>query len=282
MARGNHEDFLLTANYGFLREVQTKYGRETAPLSIWRMYDFLPVVIYAGVGNDFIQCNHGGMEPGFDPRPLLNARGAQRFQMLGELARARFLEEHPGWVDKSDKQVQQLLDTKLKDFRPRSPTDPATIGFMWSDYAVFGDDPGLSYDPNRRAFVFGRSATRYLLGFASGGRAKLRSVFRAHQHSSVPNAMMNRLIASQGGFRHWQTSDGRRASATPRAELKQIIETERKRSVPDKSVWTFNVAPDSVYGVGNSYAFDTIGILHTAQLFADWRLEIVNVPVAVD
>ena len=282
MARGNHEDFLLTANYGFLREVQSKYGRETAPLSIWRMYDFLPVVIYAGVGNDFVQCNHGGMEPGYDPQQLLNARGEQRFQMLGDLARAQFLDEHPGWVGRSDKQVQELLDNKFKDFRPRSPTDPSTIGFMWSDYAVFQDDPGLSYDNNRRAFVFGQSATRYLLGVASGGRAKLRSVFRAHQHSSVPNAMMNRLIASRGGFRHWQSTDGRRAAKTSRQELQTLVETDRKRAVPDRSVWTFNVAPDSVYGVGNSYAFDTIGILHTSQAFADWRLEIVNVPVAVD
>lgn len=282
MSRGNHEDFLLTANYGFLREVQTKYGRETAPLSIWRMYDFLPVVIYAGVGTDFVQCNHGGMEPGFDPRKLLNAAGEQRFQMLGELARARFLKEHPGWVDTSDTQVKELLDTKLQDFRPRSPTDPATIGFMWSDYAVFADDPALSYDRNRRAFVFGRSATRYLMGQASGGQAKLRAVFRAHQHSSVPNAMMNRLVASRGGFRHWQQSDGRRRSATRGAELKSVIETQSKRAVPDRSVWTFNVAPDSVYGVGNSYAFDTIGILHTAESFRDWRLEMVNVPVTVD
>ena len=42
------------------------------------------------------------------------------------------------------------------------------------------------------------------------------------------------------------------------------------------------MAPDSVYGVGNSYAFDTIGILHTGKSFGDWRLEVVNVPVKVD
>ncbi len=280
--RGNHEDFQLTARYGFLQEVQSKYGRDTMPLSIWRMYDFLPVVIFAGVGSDFVQCNHGGMEPGYDPRPLLNASGEQRFQMLGELARARFLADHPEWVDTSDSKLKSLLDTKLKDFRPRSPTDPATIGFMWSDYAVFGDDPDLSYDRRRGALVFGRSATASLLGYASSGRAKLRAVFRAHQHSSVPNPMMNRLIASNGSFRHWQATDGKARATSSRADLKSIIETDRKRPIPDRSVWTFNVAPDSVYGVGNSYAFDTIGILHTGKSFGDWRLEVVNVPVKVD
>ena len=55
-----------------------------------------------------------------------------------------------------------------------------------------------------------------------------------------------------------------------------------KRTILDRSGWTFNVAPDSVYGVGNSYAFDTIGFLHTGKSFRDWRLEVVNVPVTVD
>lgn len=282
LARGNHEDFRLTANYGFLREVQTKYGRDVTPLSIWRMYDFLPVVIYAGVGNDFVQCNHGGMEPGYDPRPLLNARGPLRFQMLGELTRANFLAAHPGWVDRSDEKLKELLALRLKNFRPRSPTSPATIGFMWSDYSVFGDDPSLAYDPRRGALVYGQTATRYLLANASIGRAKLRAVFRAHQHSSRPNAMMNRLLASNGGFRHWQANDGTRHARMSRADLRSIVDTEPKRSVPEGSVWTFNVAPDSVYGVGNSYTFDTIGVLHTSKLFPDWRLEIVNVPVAVE
>lgn len=282
LARGNHEDFRLTANYGFLDEVRAKYGRSTTPLSIWRMYDFLPVVIYAGVGSDFVQCNHGGMEPGYDPRQLLNSSGQQRFQMLGELARARFLAEHPDWVDTSNKQLKELVDTKLQDFRPRSPTSPATIGFMWSDYSVFANDPALGFDPRRGALVYGRSATSYLLGHASSGRAKLRAVFRAHQHSRRPNALMNRLIASNGSFRHWQVTDDRRRAGASRADLKAVIDTNRKRLIPDRSVWTFNVAPDSVYGVGNSYAFDTIGILHTGKSFVDWRLEVVNVPVKVD
>jgi len=153
---------------------------------------------------------------------------------------------------------------------------------MWSDYSVFANDPALSYDPRRGAFVFGQSSTSFLLGHASAGRAKLRAVFRAHQHSSVPNAMMNRLIASNGSFRHWQATDDRRRAGASREDLKSVVETGRERPVPDRSVWTLNVAPDSVYGVGNSYAFDTIGILHTGKSFPDWRLEVVNVPVPVD
>ena len=94
--------------------------------------------------------------------------------------------------------------------------------------------------------------------------------------------MMNRLVASHGSFRHWQATDGRRRADACQAELTSVVETDRTRPIPDRSVWTFNVAPDSVYGVGNSYAFDTIGILHTGKSFRDWRLEVVNVPVKVD
>ena len=38
----------------------------------------------------------------------------------------------------------------------------------------------------------------------------------------------------------------------------------------------FNVAPDSYYGVGNAYKFDTYGILMTANKFVDWNLRVVN------
>ena len=282
MARGNHEDFLLTANYGFLHEVRAKYGADTNPLPIWRMFDFLPVVIYVGVGTDYVQCNHGGMEPGYDPLELLNAPGAGRYQLLGEITRRGFQQSHPKWVSPVDTRTRQLLAARMRDFRPQTPTSPQSIGFMWSDYSLFKDDPALGYNPNRMAFVFGESTTSYLLRTASRGRAQLHAVFRAHQHSSAPNPMMNRLVVSRGAFRHWQPGDSSRQANAQGAILKGLVETGRVRRVPEGSVWTWNVAPDSVYGRGNGYTFDTIGILKTAAAFSQWNLEVVNIPVKVD
>jgi len=46
-------------------------------------------------------------------------------------------------------------------------------------------------------------------------------------------------------------------------------------------VWTFNVAPDSYYGKGNSYKFDTYGVLTTGAAFADWKLRVVHQVVPV-
>src|SRR5207302_863489 len=70
LLRGNHEDVAMPSRYGFLREGREKYGGEFDIQKVMRAYDFLPVVLYLGSGEDFVQCNHGGLEPGFDPHGL--------------------------------------------------------------------------------------------------------------------------------------------------------------------------------------------------------------------
>lgn len=281
LARGNHEDFKMTATYGFLREGQMKYGRAFNPLAIWRIYDFLPIVIYLGVGNDYVQCNHGGMEPGYDPQSLLSAPGDVRYELLGVLKQKTFARQHPAWLEQADAETKQMAEAKLGDFQPRSPVEPATIGFMWNDFSVFEDDPTLAFNPSRLAFIHGAASTRFLLQQASSPGAHLRAVFRAHQHSSIPNPAMNRLIVSKGALRHWQDTDSLAKAQANKQELQRIIETSLRRTIPEGSVWTFNVSPDSVYGNGNDYAFDTMGILETADSFEKWRLQVVNVPVSV-
>lgn len=279
MVRGNHEDFKMTASYGFLNEVQSKYGPNVVPFSIWRMYDFLPVVIYLGAGENYIQCNHGGMEPGFSPRKLLAAKTTSAFQLLGALNQKTFAGENPGWLRGANSETRRMAAANLDDFIPQSPTSPDTIGFMWNDYMVFRDEQPLGYDSNRLAFVHGQGSTQYLLKHASSKDATLQAVFRAHQHSSVANPMMNRLLASNGVFRHWQSKDSASQADTDMTLLEKVVETNGVRSIPKGSVWTFNVAPDSVYGIRLGYSFDAFGILKTADKFADWKLQVVNVKV---
>src|SRR5262249_53407060 len=50
-ARGNHEDFNIAARYGFLAELQAKYGQEANITKVMRSYDLMPVVIYLGNGS---------------------------------------------------------------------------------------------------------------------------------------------------------------------------------------------------------------------------------------
>jgi hypothetical protein len=91
---------------------------------------------------------------------------------------------------------------------------------------------------------------------------------------------MRRIIASRGVFRHWQDADSDALAEAPIDQLSKVLDHAESRSVPPGSVWTFNVAPDSVYGENCNYDFDTFGLLKVARDFSDWRLQVVNVPVS--
>jgi hypothetical protein len=278
LLRGNHEEISIAARYGFLSEGGIKYGSAFDAQKVTRAYDFLPVVLYIGTAGNFIQCQHGGMEPGFDPRGLLDFPGDIAFQFLGDLNQRRFLEAHPEWILPWTGASRSLVQKTLRDFRPEDPISPTVLGFMWNDFSVLANEPEFSIFPGR-AYVYGPQATRFLLERARTERSAVQAVFRGHQQSPRPDPMMNRLLASHGIFRHWQDAESVLESGSSIDLLAKHLETEAIRAVPPGSVWTFNVAPDSVYGEGNHYTFDSFGILNTARDFADWRLRVVNLEV---
>lgn len=278
LGRGNHEEIGLVSRYGFLAEGRAKYGAEFNAAKLLRAYDLLPVVTYVGTGTDYVQLCHGGMEPGFSPGPLLAAAGPDRFQLLGALRQKAFLRADPDWL-KSDPASAALAVRSFQDFTPETPTGPSTIGFMWNDFTVFRDEPAFGQDPTR-AFVYGQAAVRHLLRAAGSDGTSLHAVIRAHQHSSAPNPMMDRLLAGRGLFRHWQETDSSAARDADAAALKTRLDTASSRAVPDGSVWTLNVVPDSVYGVGVGFNFASFAVLRLGPSFADWRIgvETVDVP----
>jgi len=278
LARGNHEEVGLQARYGFLEEGRGKYGAAFDARKVERAYDFLPVVIYAGAGENFIQCNHGGMEPGFSPHGLLDAPGPFSFQFLGTLKQKQFLAGHPDWLAGADEKSREAAAESLRDFRPDSPISPTVLGFMWNDFAVLANEPLFVFDPNR-AFVYGARSTQFLLHCAGTNTKHVRAVFRGHQQSSAVNPMMRRLVASNGVFRHWQAADAPALLHASVSELAKVLERAEFRPIPPGSVWTFNVSPDSVYGAGCGFTFDSFGILKVAGNFSDWRLQVVNLPV---
>ncbi len=276
LVRGNHEEAAMQSRYGFFLEGQGKYGREFNALKVGRASDFFPVVVYVGAGTNFIQCNHGGLEPGFAPRALLASSVSPGFQFLGTLHQQRFLAEN---LDSfGDAETKALARAALRDFQPLAPTDPDVLGFMWNDFTVQRSEPEFVRDPGRGQ-VYGARATAAVLRHASGPGREVRAVFRAHQHSTVPNPMMRRLVASRGVFRHWQTGDVPSLIDAPVTQLRGVLEQDETRSVPANSVWTFNVGVDSVYGTGNQFDFDSFALLRLAPEFSAWKLRVVNVPV---
>lgn len=275
LARGNHEDFNLTARYGFLGELRYKFGQAANITKLMRAYDLLPVVIYVGDGRNFVQMNHGGMEPGYDPRGLLAADGDVRYQLLGRLRQQAYHAAHPGWLGK-DPAVLAEAAAHLRDFTPESPTAPRPLGFMWNDFTVFADEPALGYE---RSLVFGAGPTRHLLAQASTDKVRVRAVVRAHQHSYEPNPLMRRLVAHDGIFRHWPGDETSANADDSVAQIRGRTRPEAERPIPDGSVWTFNVAPDSVYGVGCGFDFVTVGLLSVAPDFNKWRMKVLRLQV---
>lgn len=276
LARGNHEDLSLQLRYGYFQEGRAKYGSAFNLGKVARCYDFLPVVIYLESGGNVIQCNHGGLEPGFDPRSLISAGEKKTFQLIGSIRQQDFLSANPLWPGESDRSARDLARRSLRNFEPEEPTAPSVLGFMWNDFTILSGEAQFTVDP-ARAFIFGQRATEQILTAGSTRDFKLQAVFRAHQHSSVLNPMMRRLVASRGVHRHWQSTDSPALlNATP-SDLAERLERGTERPVRSGSVWTFNVGPDSAYGEGCGFSFDSFGILKTASDFSDWRIRIVNV-----
>jgi hypothetical protein len=278
MVRGNHEDISLAARYGFLAEGRSKYGAGFDGRKICRAYDFLPTAIYLGSGTNFTQCCHGGMEPGYSAATLLGAPGNNRYQLLGALNQKQLLHNQAKRFDFLDGRSKSAAERYWLDFTPLSPITPTPIGFMWNDFSQIRGEAQLEVDPGR-ALVFGDRLTQTLLDLAGDQTNRVRAVFRAHQHSSVPNPMMRRLVASQGLFRHWQSTDAPELMKAPESVLSQKLDRAAERTVGDSAVWTFNVSPDSHYGVGNNFDFDTYAILTVQPDFKDWRLKVMNLPM---
>ena len=276
IARGNHEDFEMVSSYGFLDELRGKYGEDVNVTKLMRAYDLLPVVVYLGTGKDFVQVNHGGMEPGFDPRPLLAAPGNMRYKLLGDLKQKSYAQTRPGWLG-NDPAVGELAAAHLDDFTPQSSSSPRMIGFMWNDFTVFRDEPQLGYV---RSLVYGPLPTRQILADASTERIRVRGVIRAHQHSGVLNPMMSRLIACGGVFCHWQPNEDSSQAHQSVDEIRNSLKpTATPQPLTEGSVWTLNVSPDSVYGVGCGYDFTAAALLNLAPEFIDWRISPLTVDV---
>jgi hypothetical protein len=147
---------------------------------------------------------------------------------------------------------------------------------MWNDFTVFSGETAFANNPER-ASIYGKAAVTHILQTQSAPTTRVHGVIRAHQHSGVPNPIMRRLMASRGAFRHWQETA---EPAGDRFEASNL-ETGASRPIPEGSVWTLNVSPDSVYGHGNGFTFATVVILQTAPAFADWRLSVDTVDVPV-
>ena len=266
MVRGNHEDPRISNRYGFKDELIDTFGEDEEKYNqIYRLYNFLPIALYVGSNNNYLQCCHGGLEHGYKPQALLNGTG--KFNLLGELQRANF-EKHLDChchKDHTNCDGPWKKDrAAFKNFTPTSPTNSGhNIGFMWFDFIKSGQSIWTN-----RGLTANENLTQEVLAYQSEGSAKkVRGIIRAHQHDtdreeSDPTNLMSELVASNGVYKLWRP-----------------IETNKKRSLTDGIAWTFNVAPDSIYGKDAHFGFAAYAVLSMANEYKDWKLKVHNVQI---
>ena len=74
LMRGNHEERGLSSDV-FRKELKEKFGSKGEAIfdEMCHLYEFLPLAIYVGCNDNFIQCCHGGIEPSYDFNALRNS-----------------------------------------------------------------------------------------------------------------------------------------------------------------------------------------------------------------
>lgn len=257
MVRGNHEDLQLNDRYGFTQELNAKCNSKECIKLCARFYELLPVVLYMGTNGNYVQCCHGGIEIGFNPRLLLGSSHQRCFQAISNFARGDAVE-----------QLSKKQFGKHKHYFTNTREVSTTNGFMWNDFLVDAHEQEQVQLSSRdgyagRIFNFGKEPTHEILNYFSGPEYKLRSIFRAHQHSC--SSMRNRML-NLDDFGH----------NDDKGIAKLWIGSEKHKKQPGLlqgiDVVTFWVAPNTGYKTKNH----SFGLLSLTKKYKDWRLQVVT------
>ena len=262
LVRGNHEDCKIASRFGFWSEIQKKLGDRLSGKvleAITKMYELLPAVLYVG-NQDFIQCCHGGLEVGYQPTQLLDAV-EEKYELIEWLMREQFFSNRCPMAKKLMPRAasqEEFQDIKLTgpSMEYKSPGYFTNLGFMWGDFQVDSNAPSIH--TSGRGISASKALTETCLPALD---SRVKSIFRAHQHSSELNSMMQGLVSSKGIFKLWHPYD-----------------MGKKRVLTKGSVFTFNVSPDSQYGVRCGYGFMTYGqLVAKSGSIENWDLFVHNI-----
>lgn len=259
--RGNHEDIKqhlreATDNQGFPNEIEKKYTDDVQRKSILETasywYSRLPVALYLGSGTDlktdFVQLSHGGIEPGFDPRPLFAFADHQdgvRYQAIT-------------CTDKLKRRAGAIRSQLFK--LSTEPTIPC--GFTWGDFS--NATGGTGTDTNRGYHFKTQDAIAWMHTHSDSNNV-WHAIIRGHQHNPEPLAKGVTIftgcnVHTKGGM--WPCAD-------------KGIDVSGKTEIPLKTypIYTLISAPGFL---GINSAYDSFAIIKTAQQFDDWTIRLAQ------
>lgn len=192
LIRGNHENIFCNQQDGFAQELFYKFTGRTRNESVSKLlekidhiYRFMPACLFLGITDadqytHYLQCCHGGMEIGHNPKTLLESDAS--FELLTILARKQACQ------DPCLKPFEGIF-SDINLIQTRKFSD---IGYMWSD---FSDNAiTASSDRGPRIFSYGSSLTDYLLEKAGGPHHRICAIMRAHQHSPSWTPLMELIL----------------------------------------------------------------------------------------
>lgn len=242
LVRGNHEDTDLNAKYGFSQELLKKFGQNNFDC-IYRIYDYMPAALYLGIKNketiEYIQCCHGGLELGYNPKEFL-ASSVSHHAITRVNRQTEYEYKKHTKIRKCITINENITAEEICDFIPTTPTSPHPLGLMWTDFDV--DNRGTRSTLGR-GICYGQDLTEALLENHSDEQHKIVAVFRAHQHNGT---MLEKLKEAHGMV-----------------------------DLYDGLVYTFLSVPVA----GTGFENDSIGILHINDSYKLSRLEHRVIPI---
>lgn len=70
---GNHEDIGTYSRYGFKDEIEAQLPSTEDQEKVHMLLTYLPSVVFVHINNTWIQMNHGGIEPTYDPNDFIQS-----------------------------------------------------------------------------------------------------------------------------------------------------------------------------------------------------------------
>jgi len=276
MARGNHEDLKMNTHprYGFHKELVRKFADQGNILfnKVVRFYNFLPMAVYiicpSTHGIDIVQCCHGGIEIGYNPKAFLQSN--KRFAHIPHFMQIDGYNQIASLVEGGNTIRSEMKNNKSAD---------TYNGFMWSDFITDTSGTILPSGRGEDLFEYGKSVTKKLLHTTwSSDTHSLRAVFRAHQHVASDYDPMKQIILNFNKTRpkfsplaaSWYNAPAKDAGI---AFLWSEDPGKKAGSLKDILALTFSVAPGTPY----NWPYDAFGLLKLAKGYDNWHMQVYRV-----